>query len=334
MPDNEGPLLSIIVINFGSEEYLQNLMYSLEKSTFKDFELIVGNIDNIKKSADNIIEEKFSNLDQLKSTKTKLKLVRLEKNYGKPGNLNALASYAHGKYLLFLDNDTEILKDTIERAMNFLERNPNLIVQLKLVYPNGLIDSCGGLIDELGYPVELGRNEKAGESCFEVNEIFYAKGSAVLVERGIFKELGGFDETYFYEYDDTDFSFRAWKRGYRVVFFPAVVVHHEHGALPKNAREREIRLVYFLESRRLYFLLKNFSRRYLVRKMPKVLFYFFGSMAMDLVKRRKFYLFKARLRALFWVISKLPVILKKRRAEIFINEDELVRRGLILKHKR
>ena len=119
-----------------------------------------------------------------------------------------------------------------------------------------------------------------------------------------------------------------------MLFYPAVVVHHEHGSFSDIPREREIRLVYFLERGRLYFLLKNFSRRYLVRKMPKVLFYFFGSMVMDLVKRRKFYLFKARLRALFWVISKIPVILKKRRAEIFINENELVRRGLIPKHER
>jgi hypothetical protein len=39
--------------------------------------------------------------------------------------------------------------------------------------------------------------------------------------------------------------------------------------------------------------------------MPKALFYFFGSMLMDLVKRRKTYLFKARVKALLWVISKL-----------------------------
>jgi len=111
------------------------------------------------------------------------------------------------------------------------------------------------------------------------------------------------------------------------------VIHHEHGSYPKDLRSREIRLTYFLESRRLYFLLKNFSRGYLFRKMPKVLFYFFGSMLMDLVKRRKPYLFKARVKALLWVISKLPEIYRKRKNEIFIDEEELIRRGLIVKHQ-
>jgi len=56
-------------------------------------------------------------------------------------------------------------------------------------------------------------------------------------------------------------------------------------------------------------------------------------MLMDLVKRRKTYLFKARVKALLWVISKLPEIYRKRKNEIFINEEELIRRGLIVKHQ-
>ncbi|MFP3261119.1 MAG: glycosyltransferase family 2 protein [Sulfolobus sp.] len=330
MNDTKEPLLSIIVINFGEEEHLHKLISSLEKSTFKDFELLLG---DVILSNSNNTKIKGTVAEKLISSNINFKLVRLE-NYGAPGNRNVLASYAKGEYLLFLDNDTEILEDTLTNVMDFIKKeNSNLVVQLKLVYPNGLIDSCGGLISDLGYPVELNRNSKANEKCFEIKEIFYAKGAAMLVNRRIFKELGGFDKDYFYGYADTDFSFRALKRGYKVVFFPATVIHHEHGSFSKDLRSREIRLTYFLESRRLYFLLKNFSRGYLFRKMPKVLFYFFGSMLMDLVKRRKTYLFKARVKALLWVISKLPEIYRKRKNEIFINEEELIRRGLIVKHQ-
>jgi len=71
----------------------------------------------------------------------------------------------------------------------------------------------------------------------------------------------------------------------------------------------------------------------LFRKMPKVLFYIFGSMLMDLVERRKTYLFKARVRALLWVISKLPEIYRMSKNEIFVNEEKLIKRSLILKHQ-
>ena len=78
--------------------------------------------------------------------------------------------------MLFLDNDTELLPDTMFKAVKFIKQNQDTIAQLKLVYPNGLIDSCGGVLDELGYPIELGRGDKSAENCFEVREILYAKG--------------------------------------------------------------------------------------------------------------------------------------------------------------
>jgi Predicted glycosyltransferases len=303
--------LSIIVVNVKGKEYLPNLLESLKRSSYNDFELII--VDD---------EQIFG----------PFKLIKIEKDLG-PAYCRNFASYAKGEYLLFLDNDTELLPDTIFKAVEFIKQNQNTIVQLKLVYSNGLIDSCGGVLDELGYPIELGRGGKSEENCFEVREILYAKGASLLVSKKIFDDLEGFDTNYFFGYEDTDFSFRALKRGYKVIFFPATVIHHEHGSFPKDLRSREIRLTYFLESRRLYFLLKNFSRGYLFRKMPKVLFYFFGSMLMDLVKRRKPYLFKARVKALLWVISKLPEIYRKRKNEIFIDEEKLIRRGLIVKHQ-
>ena len=113
MPDNEGPLLSIIVINFGKKEHLPRLISSLEKSEFKDFELIVGSIgSNAEKGA-------FSS-NGLRNSVIKIKLVELDKNYGAPENRNILASHASGKYLMFLDNDTEILEDTLEKAISFI----------------------------------------------------------------------------------------------------------------------------------------------------------------------------------------------------------------------
>jgi GT2 family glycosyltransferase len=216
MNNTKEPLLSIIVINFGEEEHLHKLISSLEKSTFKDFELLIG---DVILSNSNNTKIKGTVSEKLISSNINFKLIRLENNYGAPGNRNVLASYAKGEYLLFLDNDTEILEDTLTNVMDFIKKeNSNLVVQLKLVYPNGLIDSCGGLISDLGYPVELNRNSKANEKCFEIKKIFYAKGAAMLVNRRIFKELGEFDKDYFYGYGDTDFSFRALKRGYKVVF--------------------------------------------------------------------------------------------------------------------
>jgi len=319
-------VLSIVIPASNAEGTIGELLESIRAQDFHDdYEVII--IDNGSKDKTEEIVKKYINT-------LPIKYFKYEKSLGVANSKNAGINKASGEFILFLDHDITLPPGTLFQLSTILNNeNYNIVFQLKLVYPNGLIDSCGGLIDELGYPRELKKGEPAESQCVDVNDILYAKGSAMLISRKLLDELKGFDPNYFYEYDDTDICFRAIKRGYKVKFLPISVFHHEHGALPKDLRSREIRLTYFLESRRLYFLLKNFSRGYLIRKMPKVLFYFFGSMLMDLVKRRKTYLFKARVKALLWVISKLPEIYRKRKNEIFINEEELIRRGLIVKHK-
>jgi GT2 family glycosyltransferase len=305
-------LLSIIVLNVGGREHLPKLLNSLSKSTFTDFEIIVADTQELD---GNFVK------------------VKLDANYGPPKNRNIAFQHSKGNFILFLDNDTEVLPDTLSKFIEFISRNDNKIVQLKLVRDNGIIDSSGGFIDDLGYPIELGRDESSERyNC--IRNILYAKAAAMGMSRKVFEALGGFDNDYFYGYADTDICFRAWKMGIEVVFFPALVIHHEHGSFSKNNKEREERLIYLLESRRFYFILKNFNWKFLLRQTPFITYYFLGSLVMDIVKRRKLYAFKSRLKAFFWVILKIPEISSKRKLlnQSVINEFELKKMGLIIKH--
>ncbi len=319
-------VLSIVIPASNAEDTIGALLESIKAQDFHDdYEVII--VDNGSRDKTEEIVKRYTNV-------LPLKYLKYCEQLGVANSKNVGINKASGEYILFLDQDVTLPPGTLFKLSTILNKESySGVFQLKLVYPNGLIDSCEGLIDELGYPKELRKGEPAENQCSDVNDILYAKGSAMLISKKLLDELRGFDPNYFYEYDDTDVCFRAIKNGYKVKFLPISIIHHEHGALPKDLRSREIKLTYFLESKRLYFILKNFSRGYLIRKMPKVLFYFFGSMLMDLVKRRKTYLFKAGVKALLWVISKLPEIYRKRKNEIFIDKEELIRRGLIVKHK-
>ncbi len=57
----------------------------------------------------------------------------------------------------------------------------------------------------------------------------YPGGGSSAFDRAKFLELGGFDSLFhpFY-YEDTDLGFRAWKRGWKVLYEPRSIVHHEH----------------------------------------------------------------------------------------------------------
>ena len=62
-----------------------------------------------------------------------------------------------------------------------------------------------------------------------------ANGAAMLVRRAMFIELGGFDETFFMEWEDLDLCWRAWLRGWSTVYVPDAVVRHRVGAVTTSS---------------------------------------------------------------------------------------------------
>ncbi|NON63307.1 glycosyltransferase family 2 protein, partial [Acidianus sp. RZ1] len=180
------PLLSIIVVNVKGREHLSNLIKSLENSSFKDFELIIVDIK----------ENKLR-------TQLEVKEVLIEEDKGLAFCRNKGLLASNSNLVLFLDNDTEVLKDTLLKFVNFLKENRKTIVQLKLVKEDGTIDAAGGVIDVLGYSHEIFRGTPK-DDVKETYPVLYAKGAAFGGWREDLLYLGGFDDEYFYGYDETD----------------------------------------------------------------------------------------------------------------------------------
>jgi GT2 family glycosyltransferase len=125
-------LLSIIVVNVKGKDYLLGLLESLNKSLFKDFEVIV--VDNVENTYSNSIIN-----------------VPISIDLGLAYCRNLGAKYASGDFFLFLDNDTKIFEDTLQNFIYYIQKNPNHIVQSKLIKEDDTIDAAGGIIDYLKY---------------------------------------------------------------------------------------------------------------------------------------------------------------------------------------
>ena len=75
--------------------------------------------------------------------------------------------------------------------------------------------------------LRVGHREDPAVDC--LFPCFYGGGGSCAFDRRKFLELGGFDELLAPFYlEDTDLGFLAWKRGWKVLYQPASVVHHEH----------------------------------------------------------------------------------------------------------
>ena len=142
------------------------------------------------------------------------------------------------------------------------ENNDAGMAQSLLVKPNGEYDSAGGFINGLGYPIEF-RPKVNYELLRMVKpyEVSYAKGAAVLIRRETYLQVGGFDNRFFFYYDETDLSYRMRKAGWRIYVVPSSLVFHI--GLGSYIPNKEYFVLYYMERNHLFFLWKNMRSRFI-----------------------------------------------------------------------
>lgn len=160
-----------------------------------------------------------------------IRVIRLEENQGFLGATNSGISAASGRYVVLLNNDTEVRPGWLDALVDIADKNPSVgLVGAKLIYPDGRLQEAGGLIFRDGSGHNYGRFDDPDRSIYSFpREVDYCSGACILVRRQLIEKLGGLDARFAPAYyEDTDLAFAVRKLGFRVVYQPkAVVVHHE-----------------------------------------------------------------------------------------------------------
>ena len=160
-----------------------------------------------------------------------IRLIRNETNLGYLHSCNKAAAVAKGRYLLFLNNDTEVSESWLEPMVSLFRQRPGTgAVGAKLVYPDGSLQEAGGIIWQDASGWNFGRLEEPSKPAYNyVREVDYCSAAALMVERQVFANLGGFDSIYAPAYfEDADLCFRLRRIGLKTLYQPAArVVHHE-----------------------------------------------------------------------------------------------------------
>ncbi|MDC3283037.1 glycosyltransferase [Planctomycetota bacterium] len=173
--------------------------------------------------------------DETKSFPDKIrgiKYIRNEQNLRFLKNCNRGATFAQGKHLLFLNNDTLVHEGWLEALVNRVESSADIgLVGAKLIGADGLLQEAGGIVWKDGSGWNYGRGESPLSSRFNYfKEPDYCSGACMLIPRHLWEQLGGFDELFAPAYyEDTDLAFEVRKAGYRVVYEPRACVTHLEG---------------------------------------------------------------------------------------------------------
>ena len=130
-------------------------------------------------------------------------------------NCNNAAKYAKGKYILFLNNDTQVQPGWLKPLLETMEEHAEAgMVGSKLVYPDGHLQEAGGILWSDGSAWNFGnmKDPEAPEYCY-MKEADYISGAAVMIRASLWKEIGGFDESFAPAYyEDTDLAFEVRKK--------------------------------------------------------------------------------------------------------------------------
>lgn len=219
-PIIENPLVSIVIPVYNQWNYTYSCLRSiLDNTKGIEYEIII---------ADDVSTDETVNIQ--KYIKNVI-VIRDEVNRGFLLNCNNAAEKARGKYILFLNNDTNVQSNWLKALVETIENDHSVgMVGSKLVYPDGRQQEAGGIIwnDASGW--NYGRLDDPDKPEYNyVKEVDYISGAAIMIRADLWKQIGGFDERYVPAYyEDSDLAFEVRRHGYKVVFQPkSVVVHFE-----------------------------------------------------------------------------------------------------------
>jgi len=221
------PDLSVIVVNCNGKEYLLKCLQSILESNTGNYEIIA--VDNGSSDDSlNAVRAKYPTL-----CGEKIVLLGLDKNYGPARARNEGVRVSRGKYLAFLDNDTEVDGNWANEAIPHFEQNSKLgIIQCKLLLAKerNRLDYVGEYLGQNGFLVQVAKGGEIDSGQYNKNnKILAAKSAGMFIRKETFQKIGGFDDDYFIYVEETDLGWRSWLYGYENIFVYKSIVYHEFG---------------------------------------------------------------------------------------------------------
>lgn len=220
------PQVFIIILNHNTPEDVLECVSSVQNTDYPNFKIVV---------VDNGSEAQF--LERLKrNLPSKIKLIETGENLGFAGGNNIGIKYAldHGAdWVMLLNPDTVVDKHFLRKLINVSKKEPKAgLLGPKIYYYNEpqKIWFGGGKFGWIRGGRHLGWgkfDKKALKDKLNFKQVDYITGCALLIKKEVFEKIGLLAEEYFLYYEDTDFSLRSRKAGFKVIYVPGAKVWHK-----------------------------------------------------------------------------------------------------------
>ena len=256
---------TIVIPNYNGINYIEKCLHALESEPAHIIVVDNGSTDGSRQ----IVEKKFPHA----------RLICLEKNYGFCRAVNVGIAESKTRYVILLNNDTEVQPGFVRALEQPLERHPEVFsgsAQMRNMHAPELIDDAGDYYCALGWAFAYGKDKPVG-GYQRKRRIFAACGGAAIYRRKVFYEIGCMDENHFAYLEDIDLGYRARIHGYVNLYIPEAVVYHS-GSGASGSRYNRFKVA-LTSKNSVYLVYKNMPSAQIFLNLP----FLFAGFAMKTV---------------------------------------------------
>jgi GT2 family glycosyltransferase len=255
--ENAFPLVSIVIVNMNGKHHLKECLPTIVTQSYPNFEVIICDNNSTDGSVEFIGREYPS-----------IKIIANHQNLGYAAANNIGFTQTKGNLIVVLNPDTKVSQNWLAPLVEAI----NSDLQICMVAPKIMlfdlpdqINACGNQITYTGLTFCRGLAKDAGQYP-EREFIAAVSGAAFMIKKEALNQIGGFDESYFMYYEDTDLSLRALLAGYRILYEPNSIVYHKYAFRFSPLK------CFYQERNRYISLIKTFRWATLVLLLPSLLF--------------------------------------------------------------
>lgn len=240
-PVQEEPLVSILIPNKDQKEALETCLNAIwTRSTYKNYEILI--IENNSEG-----QEIFDYYREIEK-RPGVRVLTWKEGFNYSAINNFGEKSADGDYLLFLNNDVEVISPHwIEELLGNCQRKEVGIVGAKLYYPDdtiqhaGTIIGIGGIAGHAFLNMPRSRTGYLHKASLQM-DLSAVTAACMMMKRQVFRQLGGFEEQLSVAFNDVDLCLRTVQAGYLVVYNPeAELYHYESKSRGAEDSEEKVR---------------------------------------------------------------------------------------------
>lgn len=254
------PLVTIIILNYNGRKWLEKCLPTIKKINYKPLEVIVVNNGSTDDS-NSFVKDNFPTF----------KLLEIKKNRGFVGGNNFGVKHASGKYVLLLNNDTQVSPDFITTMVKKMESDKTIgavQVQLRSMRNRDLLDAVASFYTSSGFLYHYGYYQQHRKKQYQKELLVYSiKGACFFMLRKDYLDLGGLDEDFVCYVEESDLCHRIWLSGKKVIYLPDSYIYHYGGGDMSIMEKNEI-TAYRTYRNRFYSYIKNLSVSELIKMLP------------------------------------------------------------------